>query len=92
MLMFVLLLTHIYTHQLWTDTSNSSTPGMFRIWGKREEFEAEGIVEVLYNGRWGVLCGVSGHSIAEVLCEQLGYDPDDFSTRDLNSFSRSYSP
>ena len=45
---------------------------------------AQGIVEVLFDGRWGVICGDNWGSFDSefndrLVCERLEYDPDDAS-------------
>ena len=84
-------ISFLHNNEPCSATSNSSTAGTFRFFGEKKAFEAEGIVEVLYNGQWGVLCDVSLSSTAEVLCQQLGYDPDHYRTRNLDRVSETYS-
>ena len=46
----------------------------------------EGIVEMVYDGRWGMLCDDGFSRIdAQAICEGLGYDRDAASVLQLSS-------
>ncbi len=49
----------------------SSSPGSVRLFGGDG---SSGVVETLYNGKWGMICDSSfGTTAATVVCSQLGF-------------------
>ena len=61
--------------QWFAASSNSSVPGSVRLFGGDTRGDRVGIVEVLYDGRWGLVCdrGFS-YEDAAVVCAELSYD------------------
>ena len=46
----------------------------------------EGIIEIVYNGRWGMVCNEDySRTDAVSVCRGLGFDKDDVSTMSLSS-------
>ena len=67
-------LTHMHTHTV----SSDDPPETYRLFRTTtEQHQPLGIVEVLFNGRWGVVCDRQFFtSEAEVMCRHLGFNSD----------------
>ena len=72
-----------YVALLFTPAGNVTERSVRLLGGDHSQ---EGIVEIAYNGRWGMLCDNSFSTAdAQSICQGLGHDRSDASTMSLSS-------
>ncbi len=60
----------------------SASQGSVRLFGGDG---SNGVVETLYDGRWGMVCGMHSQAEAETVCSELGFHPPESSAMDASS-------